>query len=216
MFIISFFLYGCFAPVNLTYESARTLNKGEIDLQGNYSSYYGSDDFEFHNYNNNYGIKIGYGIKDRYTMKVRYERLTLTKSDFEFLSIDFSDELIKAINYFEIENKLKFKNSNIALGIPMGYYSINFNDKTTDGIFAFDPRVYFTFFSKTNKIELNLIPKAHIFIGEDLGLNPGISVGLGFSNNLNKWVIRPEFGFDGYSSFGIGVNINIADLIRDK
>ena len=62
--IISLFMNNCFAPINLTYESATTVNKGEVEVQGNYSRYYApsfnaSDSI---NINNNFGFKIGYGV----------------------------------------------------------------------------------------------------------------------------------------------------------
>ena len=70
-----------------------------------------------------------------------------------------------------------------------------------------DPRVYFTLFSSSGTFELNLVPKVHLLLLEGIGVTPGINVGLGFSSNLNKWAIRPEMGYDGYFSFGIGVSV---------
>ena len=37
---------------------------------------------------------------------------------------------------------------------------------------------------------------------------PGLSLGIGLSNNLDQWAIRPEVGFDGNLNFGVGVNYN--------
>ena len=63
--IILVFLNSCFAPINLTYESARTVNKGEIEIQGNYSRYYHPQINT--NINRNFGVKAGYGLTDRYS-----------------------------------------------------------------------------------------------------------------------------------------------------
>jgi len=50
----------------------------------------------------------------------------------------------------------------------------------------------------------------------DLFFNPAISIGVGFINDVNKWAFRPEFGFDGFVSFGIGLNINVNETIKNK
>lgn len=218
--IISILLTGCFAPVNLTFESAKTLNKGEIDVQGNYSSYYepwqNSSMPGFFNTNNNFGTKVGYGINDRYTIKFRYEHFAiLTSYDFELFDLSgLSDHI--SVNYFEIENKFKFKHANIAFGAPIGYYSFWVDNKATNGAFSIDPRVYFTFFGSSSKFELNFIPKAHILLIDGMIFQPGVCLGFGFSSDLKKWAIRPEVGFDGYVSFGISLNLNLSSIIKTK
>ncbi len=216
--IISILLTGCFAPVNLTYESANTLSKGEVEVQGNYSKYYepwgSSIQSDFFNTNNNFGAKVGYGIHDRYTIKLRYEHIALeTDYDIELYDLSELSDYI-SVNYVEIENKFKFKHANVAIGAPIGYYSFWVNNKVKNSFFTLDPRVYFTFFSSTNKFELNLIPKAHIWLVDGLIFNPGISLGFGFSSDLKKWAIRPEFGFDGYASFGISLNLNLSQVFN--
>lgn len=218
LFIVIFpiFLSSCFAPINLTFESAKTLNQGEFDLQGNYSRYYepGYEDDDLLNVNNNFGVKLGYGINDKYTIKFRYERLVMNPNYFIDL-FDISEVI--ATNFIEIENKFQFKNANIAMGVPLGYYGLRTEDKISQGIFSLDPRVYFTFFGVSNKFELNLIPKAHFLITDGgMAILPGISLGLGFSSDLNKWVVRPELAFDGYFSFGIGLNLNMSNLLNSN
>ena len=122
-----------------------------------------------------------------------------------------------AINYFEIENKYRFKNTNIALGIPLGYYEFRYDKRSVSGIFAIDPRLYLTFSGPSNQFELNIIPKAHIFISdEESSFYPGMSLGMGFSTDLNKWAIRPEIGYDGSLSLGLGLNIIIGGLSKEQ
>jgi hypothetical protein len=41
-----------------------------------------------------------------------------------------------------------------------------------------------------------------------------ISLGLGLSTDLDKWVVRPEVGYDGYFSIGIGAGIYPSRLGR--
>lgn len=150
-------------------------------------------------------------------MKFRYEHFSV-KTNYDIELFDLSD-LSKhlSISYFELENKFKFKHANIAIGIPIGYYSYWVDNVNTNGNFYIDPRMYFTFFSSTNKFELNFIPKAHLMIFDGgMIFQPGLCLGLGFSSDLKKWAIRPEFGFDGYASFGISLNLNLSSIIKSN
>ena len=132
--------------------------------------------------------------------------------NFDFLIPDYA-----ALNYFELENKFKFNNANIAIGIPIGFYSIRDTEAEFPGIIAIDPRAYFTFFDGSNYFELNVIPKCHVFYdGDYFGFMPGISVGLAFSRDLKKWAIRPELGYDGFFSFGVCLNMNLTNILKKK
>jgi hypothetical protein len=206
---------GCFAPVNLTYDSAKTLNKGQLEIQGMYSSYNVTNDtLKTALINSNYGGSIGYGITDKYTMKIRYEYIdpTITfQKVFGEISEDFTG--MNSMSYFEVNNKLMFIKNNLSLSLPVGAYF--YNSKVVDvknggmGWFTFDPRLYVTFFRKTNIFELSVIPKLHVLVGTFGGyVMPGISLGMGFSSNLDKWSVRPEIGYDKYISFGVGASIN--------
>jgi len=156
-------------------------------------------------------------------MKVRYERLKWNpdlKIDVidsnKFFDLSVFNSL--NVNCFEIENKFKFKHANVAIGIPLGYYNYNILREGSAGYFIVDPRVYLTLFSSTNIFELSFIPKVHIIIFDDLNFYPApaFSIGLGLSSNLKKWVLRPEFGFDGIFSYGVGLNINLNNVINLK
>jgi hypothetical protein len=215
LFVTSILMAGCFAPLNLTYDSAKTLDKGQMEIKGSYSRYYvNNDSLSTSLINQNYGISIGYGITDRYTMKLKYEFMdpTITfQKVFGEINSDFDG--MNSMSYFEVDNKLMFVKNMISISLPAGVYF--YNTKVLDqarggmGWFSFDPRLYLTFFRSTKVFELSVIPKLHCLFGTFGGyVNPGISVGLGFSSNLDKWSIRPEFGYDRYLSFGVGATIN--------
>jgi hypothetical protein len=70
------------------------------------------------------------------------------------------------------------------------------------------PRCFFTF-RRSDSFELNVIPKVRIFIADGVSFMHGISVGLGISNNLDRWAVRPEIGYDSYFSIGVGLSVNI-------
>lgn len=212
---IGFCLSSCFAPSNLTFESARTLDKGAIEIQGNYSKYYfrEHEDSDYININNNFGFKIGYGVSENYTIKLKYERMRLVHgydNDVVFLGN------LNNLNIIEVENKFKFKHANIAAGLPVSYYFLDKAGGLRFGFIMFDPRIYFTLFSSTNIFELNIIPKAHISINSGFFFWPAFSTGLGLSSNLKKWALRPEIGWDGYLSYGIALNINLGRLFNKE
>jgi hypothetical protein len=210
---------GCFAPINLTYDSAKTLDKGQIQVKGNYSRYNVMEktvnDTSYSGLiNENFGFSIGYGISDKFTMSAKYEYMkpTITfQKIFGEISEDFNG--MNSMSYFEIDNKLNLVENNLAISLPLGAYF--YNTKVLEqakggmGWFSFDPRLYVTFFRKTNIFELSIIPKLHILFGSFGGyVQPAISLGMGFSSNLDRWAIRPEIGLDQYFSFGVGANFN--------
>lgn len=214
--VISILMTGCFAPVNLSYDSAKTLNKGQIEVQGMYSRYdVTNDTLSSALINQNYGFSVGYGFTDKYTVKARYEYIDPTIT-FQKVFGDISDEFngMNSMSYFEINNKLMLIKNTLTISLPLGAYF--YNSKVIDiknggmGWFTFDPRLYLTFFRSSNIFELSLVPKLHVLFGTFGGyVTPGISLGVGLSSNLDKWAIRPEIGYDKYLSFGIGASFNI-------
>lgn len=201
-------LQGCFAPVNLSFENAKLLEKGDGKVQASYSSYYGSiyDNNDESNqtktahYNNNFGIAFGYGISKNFNLGIRYERLSFISNEIEIFGKDYNT-VDGGMNYIEVGNKIRIKDDKLAFGIPLSLYIME-----GESIFSIDPRLYWTF-RKNNKFEATLTPKVHLFIADGVAGTIGLTLGLGLSNNLDKWAFRPELGYDGYFSFGFGVTI---------
>jgi hypothetical protein len=212
---LSFLLGGCFAPINLTYDSAKNLQEGQIEVNGSYSRYYVKDDSSKSTafLNNNYGFSVGYGVTDKYTVKLRYERITPSLEFQKIFGSDISDEFktMTSMNYFEINNKMMFVKDKIALGLPVGIYTFNGSsiDKGGLGWVCLDPRLFVTFFRSTDIFDLTVVPKLHVLLGTFGGYAQfGVSVGMGLSSDLDKWAIRPEIGYDRFLSFGVGANFN--------
>jgi len=213
--LMSILMAGCFAPVNLSFDSAKTLNKGQIEVQGMYSRYdVTNDTLATALINQNYGISVGYGFTDKYTLKARYEYIdpTITfQKIFDEINEEFNE--MNSMSYFEINNKLMLIDNTLSISLPLGAYF--YNTKAIDiknggmGWFSFDPRVYVTFFRSTNIFELSVVPKLHVLFGTFGGyVTPGISLGIGLSSDLDRWSIRPEIGYDKFLSFGIGASVN--------
>tara|TARA_B100000809_G_scaffold266716_1_gene330948 strand:- start:2430 stop:3068 length:639 start_codon:yes stop_codon:yes gene_type:complete len=195
-----FILIGCVAPINTTFESAKLLNKGGIELQGSYSKYRFIEDVEESiSANANYGVAIGYGVSDRYSIKLRYEKVN---SSFGNLDIDEGEEGLSDAfdyNYIEFTNKFSLWEDRIAFSIPISAY---LND--IQSFYQIDPRFFFTF-GQGDHFDFTIIPKAHfIFFDGDTYVTPALSLGIGLSSDLSKWAIRPEVGFDSYFVYGIG------------
>jgi hypothetical protein len=194
---------GCFAPINSTFESAKLLEKGTIEVQGSASAYYEFEEENVLNINNNFGFAVGYGVSDQFNMKLRYERIN---SDYSFMFQNNQIDIKELANYFELSNKISLKKDKIALSIPIGIYQLSEESGLGNNIFGIlDPRLFLTF-SKSKTFEFNVIPKVHISLGDEITFMPGINVGLGLSSDLSKWAIRPEIGFDGYLTVGVGAN----------
>ncbi|MEZ5031969.1 MAG: hypothetical protein R2787_11255 [Saprospiraceae bacterium] len=190
----------CFTPINTTFDSARLLDRGEIEIQGSGSlyHYYGAkiNDPVF-DANRNLGAAIGIGLSDRINMRLRYEYL---KSGFS--SNLFGEEIrLNDIQYMELSGKVRLIKDKLALTMPLGVYSSN-----GASFYSIDPRLTYTY-RLNNLFEASLIPKVHLlFVDGEAAAMPGVSVGFGISSNLDKWAIRPEFGYDTNIVFGVGVS----------
>ena len=198
--ILSFLLNNACAPLNSSFESARTLKKGEVELMGNYSKYKFVEDGESEDTNDNFGLRIGYGVTDNFDVKLRYERL--------------SPELGTDANYLAVAPKFGLKKDYIAFTIPVGAYFIKTEGESESEFFT-SPKLLFTYLV-SKKFEATFASKADIFFEEDADMLLGFNLGLGFSNDLNRWAIRPEVGMminpgeeGSVWTFGVGINYNI-------
>jgi hypothetical protein len=191
----------CIVPLNSSFESARTLKKGEVELMGNYSKYTFASDGESEVANNNIGLRIGYGISDKFDLKFRYERLT-------------SAEYREGYNYLAIAPKIGFLSNKIAFTVPVGAYFQSIG-KDSGSDFFMSPKFLFTY-PANNKFEVTFATKADIFFEKNSDLLLGFNFGLGFSDDLDRWALRPEIGMmidpgekGKIWTFGIGLNFNI-------
>ncbi len=187
-------LDACVVPINSSYESARMLEKGGTEFMGHYTHYSFSDNGESDAINNNFGIRIGYGITDKVDVKLRYIRLVPV------------EEGASGINYIDVAPKVGIVPDWFAAALPIGLY---FAEDETE--FVISPKLLFTY-PAGKRFEATLATKADIFPEDDGNVYLGLNLGLGLSQNLDKWALRPELGLmvdPGESglafSFGIGL-----------
>lgn len=205
--VLLFTVSGCFAPVNLTYDNARMLKKNEMKVQAGISNYYGpridlSDndlvDNNIH-YTTNYGIQVAYGLASKINLGIRYEYMDIKRQqvDILFKSLDMKNT---TLHYVELGCKIKLYENKLSLVVPFGVYFWE-----GESFSMIDPRIYYTFRS-SDIFEFTVATKAHILIADGVGFAPGFSLGMGISNNPDRWAFRPEIGFDGCMSFGFGID----------
>src|SRR5688572_23022553 len=96
------------APVNNHFEKAGTLQKGNVELAGHYTTYNARVEGESEAANDNIGFRFGYGVSDNFDLKFRYERL---------IPAYISDEFNGA-NYISVVPKFSLKKNTIAFLLP--------------------------------------------------------------------------------------------------
>ena len=207
LIFIFFFLYSCMPPppVNLSFENAAVLKKGQVELRASYAKY-GTDSSG--KMTNNLGVHIGLGLSHRYTMQFQYEYLNNVYQEDPFNG-DLNDMIFNDFNYFAINSKIEINPGTLSIGIPIAFYipsGILLDESIINTWTSLGPRLYITHrFNKS--VELNTVPKINFLVG-NFGLGaqiiPGLSIGLGLSSNLDAWAIRPEIGFARHPSIGIG------------
>lgn len=193
------------APVNNHFEKAGTLQKGNVELSGHFTSYSARVEGESEAANDNVGFRFGYGISDKFDLKLRYERLIPAISSDEF----------KGANYLSVVPKFSLKKNKIAFLLPLSYYFYKITDEegvtAKEHVYSVAPHFLFTHTNKSNQIDLTGGVKGDFVFNGGSDFLLGASVGAGFSKDLSKWAIRPEIGFQffpgdegSYMNYGLG------------
>ena len=145
-------------------------------------------------------------MNERCNVSLRFER-AIGKLSLNSDLLSINDAL--GYNYLEVNNKLAIKQDKIALSLPVGAYHFLNQERSTNMLYVFDPRLHFTIPLKAEKFNLTITPKAHVFFGESAGMWPGLTLGSEMSSDLSRWAIHPSIGFDGFLSAGIGFRYGI-------
>ena len=195
LFSCILFLTRCVVP----YESARMLPKGATELKASFTHTSQSVEGASGSLSNGFGVGLGYGVSDRFNVKLRYERLIISDSDGE------------GVDYLAFGPKIALKPNKIALLVPLGVYL--YGGESTWGI---HPNLLFTMPGRTNQFEATLGARSDIFFEEGTDMLIGLNVGLGFSRDLDRWAVRPDFGVifnpgekGADLTFGVGISYNL-------
>lgn len=215
--IVCCFLASCVSvtPVLNSFEKAGTLGRGNAEALASYTGYnetaYGNS---VHSHNS-YGFRAGYGLTDRFDVKVRYEHL---KPVWQRGQTELST------NYYSFIPKLALAPGFLSLSLPLSHYTYQelVEDKAiTRKVNSIATQLHFTYTAPSKKVDLTGGLKADLVYGwrgyeteHDLLLST--SIGAGFSNNVDRWAIRPEVGFVAssgksatYITYGVGVQYTL-------
>ena len=204
----AFLLTGCITPVNLQYETAKILDKGEVSFTGSVSQQgngaFGQDDENWNADELSFGARLTMGLGNRFNLSLRYEN---SLNDF-FLGYrqHFIESQIKwAIgkNYFDENDRVKY-----AIGLPFQFYFLENNYS----VYGLSPRLFMTFFNSLPNFRMTVIPKINVLydiqlelVSSGLILFPSISVNFSLSNNIDKWSLMPEIGIINKNSISFGL-----------
>jgi hypothetical protein len=190
--ILLFFFSHCVVP----FESARMLPKGSTEIKGSFTHVRYHEEGENDKLNDGYGLGLGYGVTDRFNVKIRYERIS-TEGD---------------VNYFAFGPKLALMPNRIAALLPFGVYFAE-----GESTWGMHPTLLFNLTKPAPKFEASIGLRGDIFFESNADVLLATNLGFGFSQNLDRWAIRPDIGFvfnPGESgviiTFGLGAQYNIA------
>lgn len=189
LFMILFFLFSqsacvSVAPLNSSFESARTLKKGNLEFMGSYSHYRSAgEESNKVALNNNIGFRAGVGVTDWLDVKLRYENL-----------IPVEGEDVK-IHYLGLAPKVRLFKDYISFTHPVGLYFAKDSEGTRESHYFITPKMLFSY-SPNKFVEGTFAVSTHfIFFDEETESLLGLNVGLALSSDIEKWAIRPEFGW---------------------
>ncbi|KAA3606333.1 MAG: hypothetical protein DWQ06_02495 [Calditrichaeota bacterium] len=194
--VASNFMSSC-APTFSELQSARTIEKGKLEITPSYSSV----DYEGDSIQDHYGIQTAIGIGGRADFRVRFEQI----------SVEGTEELDVSVLGFG--PKIEILEGKTAVYFPVGFAFGD--DIRTSKSWQFHPTFLATI-PISNNFEINPSGKFLIPLNQDdSDILVAFNLGLGISSNLQKYAIRPEIGFlinpgeDGYyKHFSVGLSVS--------
>lgn len=229
LFLLNILFSACFPTVMQTHESAKMVKKNEIEASANYSFYknLSSADPSYIK-NHNLGVRTTYGISEKHNIGLRYQYISdknapyydgmnysgINYEDFIEFQIEFHET--NHIHFIEINHKISLKKDKIAFSTPIALHRAT-NNTSIKTLVELKPRFYFTFANKKNTIDMSIVPQGRFGLigGVPLAGIPSLSLGMGFSSDLDKWAIRPEISYD-YWTIAVGVSGNYRFPLRKK
>lgn len=166
-----------------TFDRANALGKGKAEVATTFSHTSTYFDGEYENGDNFYGVRAGFGINKNWSIKTRWEHYR----------IKIVEDVTATTNVFSVIPLYTLNNNRISLGMPLGTIItevLNFTERT----FFISPQFTYTYpFSKS----FDVGGTTRFIIPFENGSESIISLntGCGISRDLNKWAVRPEFGF---------------------
>jgi hypothetical protein len=170
------------APVFSEMQSARTVGKNRMEITPTASSVSYSEEGETNGVQNQYGTQVAFGVTSSFDIRLRYEYVRVKN--------DFGASDTKGVHVMGIGPKYSLLKNKIAIALPIGRA---FGEDTKD-TWQLHPTILFTIPAVKDKFDLNISPKYLFTVCKDCEDFIALNFGASFSNDLNKWAIRPEYG----------------------
>ena len=170
------------ACVTSDLQSARLVGPGKFEVTPSYTMASFSGDGETERTTNQFGIQVARGLTPRIDLRLRYEYIDIVSEREEGFSI-----LGFGPKFGVVEDRL-------AIHAPVGFaFGGNVDDSSESWLFR--PTVLFTH-TISDQAEITTAGKGVVWLNDDdIDDLLGASLGLGLSSDLDRWVVRPEFGF---------------------
>ena len=163
------------------FQSARTLEPGEVQLTPSYSYVQFRDDGDSDKAQDEFGLQVAAGLTERVEVRARYFAVRVSDED--------ESEIVSVL---AAGPKFSLVEDQVALYAPIGF---GFGaDIETGETFQFQPTLLVTL-PLSERFELNPSAKAQIWLNADEADNLlAFNLGAGISRDLSRWAIRPEVG----------------------
>lgn len=200
--ILSTTLPSCVSPSIIRMESARMLQKNQVQASVSYSSY------AFYNYElerqENFSTAVSYGISSKVNAKFRYCYMNTPNNWEEFIgSQNLNLHLLELGGKFEIERKY------VAAEVAIQNYMKRGKSKGILHLMAHVTVPYKKYF------ELTATSGISSYVDSKLATIPFVALGIGVSSDLDRWALRLEansffeYGLGLSYSFGLGKGITL-------
>lgn len=172
-------LSGC---VSSDLQSARLVGPGRFEITPSYTMGSFSGNGQTERATNQFGIQVARGLTPRIDLRMRYEYIDIApRRDEGFSVLGFGPK------FGVVEDRL-------AIHAPVGFAFGGGADDSSES-WMFRPTVLLTR-SINDHAEITTAGKGIIWLNaDDIDNLVGASLGLGLSSDLDRWVVRPEFGF---------------------
>ena len=197
LFMISSFLFRC-SPVLSDLQSARHLEEGQIEVTpaGSWQGWSKErdQDQQYH-----VGVQAGLGVSKKLEARLRYELINYSV-DFSDTDDPFFSPESETLNIHSLAMGMKYSliEDRLSVYLPVGFGFGSDAGDVSQTLQA-QPTLLFThrfadFVEVTPSVKY-----LWLFDNDDFY---GFNLGAGLSTDLDKWAIRPEFGYFNNSSVG--------------
>ncbi len=195
--VLSLSIQSC-APIFSEVQSARTVGKNNFEVTPAFSTVNFAYEGDREAIQKQFGLHMAYGITDDVDLRLRYENV-----------------LGEEINVLAIGPKINIVENMVSIYLPIGSY---IGDEMSIEMVQFHPTLLLTQPIVENKIDFTAAPKLLIPFSNEIETLFALNFNLALSNDLNRWAIRPEYGFlfnpgekGYYGQFSIALSLNFGN-----